>query len=60
MFFFTEQLPCSYITIGAGVEDPSKWRAQHNPEIVFNEKALPLGTAAYVQVAMDYLEKHGK
>ena len=58
--FITQKIPCSYISFGAGVEDQTKWRPQHSPEIVFSNKALPMGAAAYAQIAMDYLEKHSK
>lgn len=39
------KIPASYFVVGAGVEDQSKWKGQHNPKILFNEKALPLGAA---------------
>lgn len=56
--FISDRVPSSYFAIGAGVEDESKWVAQHNPEILFNEKTLPQGAAIYAQTAMDWLEKH--
>ena len=56
--FITERIPASYFFLGAGVEDPSKWRGQHNPQILFNEGVLPRGAAIYAKVAMDWLEKH--
>ena len=51
------KVPASYFVIGAGVEDQSKWKGQHNPKILFNEKALPLGAAMYAKIAMDWLAK---
>lgn len=53
----SEQVPSCYVVGGAGVPDPSRWRGQHNPEIVFNEDCLAQNAAAYVQVAMDFLNK---
>lgn len=53
--FITDTIPAVYMALGAGVEDQDRWRAQHNPEIVFNEKVLPIGVAAYVKIATDYL-----
>ena len=44
-----------YMALGAGVPDKTRRRAQHNPEIVFNEKILPAGVAAYTKIAADYL-----
>jgi len=58
--FFTNRIPAVYMAFGAGVEDQTRWRAQHNPEIVFNEKVLPVGAAAYVKIATDYLAKRSK
>ena len=56
--FITQKVPSSYISFGAGVEDQTRWRPQHSPEIVFSNNALPMGAAAYAQIAIDYLEKH--
>lgn len=56
--FVSEKVPTAYFGFGAGVEDQSRWRAQHNPEVVFNMDALPLASAIYAKVAMDYLENH--
>ena len=53
--YFTEKIPAVYMALGAGVPDKTLWRAQHNPEIVFNEKILPAGVAAYTKIAADYL-----
>ena len=58
--FVTQRIPSGYMFFGAGVEDKSKWRPQHAPDIVFNENVIPLMTASYAQVAMDYLENHGE
>lgn len=58
--YITEAIPASYFSIGAGVEDPSKWRGQHNPEIVFNESVLCQGSAIYAKVALDWLAKHAE
>ena len=56
--FFSEKVPSSYFCIGAGVEDKTKWVPHHNPKIVFNEKALSLGSAVYAKVAMDWVKNH--
>ena len=55
---FTSIVPGAYWTIGAGVEDQSKWLGQHNPKIIFNEDVLHMGAACYAKVAMDWLENH--
>lgn len=53
---YSEMVPSMFCAIGAGVEDKSKWTGQHNPKILFNEDALPLSSALYVKVALDWLE----
>lgn len=58
--FVTEKVPSGYFTIGAGIEDQSKWVGQHNPKVQFNEACLPIGAASYAKVAMDWLDKHGE
>ena len=52
--YVSHKVPTCYLVSGAGVDDISRRRGQHNPEIVFNEEALALDTAAYVQVALDF------
>lgn len=56
--FYTGKVPCAFMAIGAGVEDRSKWVAQHNPGILFNEKVLPEAAAIYAKVAADWLAEH--
>ena len=51
-----QRIPGAYFILGAGVEDASRWRGQHNPEVVFNEAVLATGAAVYAKVAMDWLE----
>ena len=58
--FISGQVPSCYMVSGAGVEDHSRWRGQHNPDIVFNEDSLPINTSVYVQVAIDYLNYASK
>lgn len=57
--FLTEKVPASYFAIGAGGPDPSTWKGQHNPQIVFEESVLPTTAAIYAKAAIDWLEKHG-
>ena len=56
--FYGELVPSVIIGMGAGVEDKSKWVGQHNPNIMFNEDVLPLETAMYVKVGMQWLEEN--
>ena len=56
--FYNEMVPAVMLGIGAGVPDQSKWVGQHNPNIMFNEDALPLEAAIYAKVALNWLEKN--
>lgn len=58
--FISQKVPSSYFALGAGVEDRSKWVAQHNPKIQFNEACLPIGAAMYAKAAMDWLNEKCK
>lgn len=56
--FISQKIPkSSYFAIGAAVPDKSKWKAQHNPQVLFNEDCLPIGAASYAVVAIDWLAK---
>ena len=55
---FTDRVPGTYFIIGAGVEDKTKWKGQHNPKVLFNESCLKEGAAIYAKAAMDWLANH--
>ena len=50
---FANKIPSSYFVIGAK-EDSDTIYAHHNPKVCFNEQVLPIETAAYACVAMDW------
>lgn len=56
--FISDEVTSSYFAIGAGIDDESKRVGQHNPQVQFNEKCLPIGAAVYAKAAIDWLEKH--
>lgn len=56
--YYSEKVPSMFFGVGAGVPDKSKWVAQHNPKILFDDTELPYGAAIYAKVAMDWLEKN--
>ena len=57
--FISQKLPNSaYFAVGAADPDKSKWKAQHNPQVLFNEDCLPIGAASYAAVALEWLNKH--
>ncbi len=52
-----ELVPSIYVNLGTGHEAGPEI-THHNPKILFNEDALPLGTAVYAHAAARYLEEH--
>ena len=56
----SQKVPSSYFGLGAAVDVPEKCYGQHNPRVRFNEACLPVGAAAYAQVAADYLERESQ
>ncbi len=54
----TDKVPSAYYMIGAGVPDQSKWVAQHNPKVLFNEDVLSTGCAIFAQSAQSWLDNH--
>lgn len=53
-----ELVPSAFIAIGAMAENPSLIYPHHNPNIVFNEEALPIGAAVYAQCAFNWLKNN--
>lgn len=51
-------VPGQIFWLSAGVEDKSKWIGNHNPKVLFNEDALPIGAAVYAHCATKWLEEH--
>ena len=52
-----EKVPSIYVNIGTGnIAGPGI--THHNPKIIFDEDALPIGTAVYCQTAVRWLEEH--
>lgn len=51
-----ERVPAAYFMLGAGPEDESRRREQHNPQVEFNEAVLSTGAAILAQAAMDWLD----
>lgn len=56
--FISEKVPACYFSFGAAVADKSLIRGHHNPHVIFNEDALPISTATYTCVAMNWLNRH--
>ena len=55
----SEQVPSSYLMIGAAAGDTTEHYAQHHPKVRFDDAELPRGAAAYAAVALGWLADHG-
>ena len=55
MSYFLEERPGAYFMTGCGNEAKGIVWPHHHPKFDIDEDALGIGTAALVQVAMDYL-----
>lgn len=53
--FISERVPSSYFSFGTAVEDGTEIYKEHNSKVRFNEKALPIGVAAYACAALQWL-----
>ena len=56
---YSQQVPCSYLLLGAGTaqENPIFGRPMHNASVVFNEDVLPIGSGIFAQCAVKWLEQ---
>lgn len=55
--FIADKVPTSFIILGANVVPGTKF-GQHHPKVQFNEEVLPIGAAAYAQVAKEWLNNN--
>jgi amidohydrolase len=59
---YAREVPSFFFFVGATPvgQDPAKAPSNHTPEFFLDESALPLGTRAMLQVAVDYLRGGGR
>lgn len=55
--FIADKVPTSFIILGANAVPGTKF-GQHHPKVQFHEEVLPIGAAAYAQVAKEWLKNH--
>ena len=57
---YTYDIPWSYLLLGAGTsqENDLYGKPMHNECVVFNEDILPIGSAIFVQSALNWLKNH--
>lgn len=53
--YISEKVPSMYLWLGAGHKENYPL---HNPNVVFDEKALPIGVAVLANCAMNWLKDH--
>jgi metal-dependent amidase/aminoacylase/carboxypeptidase family protein len=54
--FISEKVPTTYLMLGARVADNPY--PHHNPRVLFDENAMPLGAAIHAQCAFEWLKYH--
>ncbi len=54
--FYMEQAPGVFFRLGTTNDDPRSHLIAHNPQIIFDEKALPVGVKVMCQTALNYLK----
>lgn len=55
--FVTQQVPSSFVVLGAAISEQVRY-GQHHPKVQFHEDCLPLGAAAYAQAALGWLNSN--
>ncbi len=56
MAFISEKVPTAYLMLGARVEGNPY--PHHNPRVLFDENAMPIGAAMHAQCAFEWLKNH--
>ena len=54
--FISEKVPTAYLMLGARVEGNPY--PHHNPRVLFDEKAMPIGAAMHAQCAFEWLKNN--
>ena len=54
----SELVPSAFFSLGCKPEGDGPLYPAHNPKIIFNEDALPIGAALHAQCAYHYLKNH--
>ncbi|MGN0153361.1 MAG: M20 family metallopeptidase [Lachnospiraceae bacterium] len=56
--YVSHEVPSLMLALAAGQPDKGYCYPQHHPKVKFDEDALPVGTAVYAYVAMQWLKEH--
>ena len=57
--FIGDKVPSLFVVLGATVKEGIEY-GQHHPKVQYNESCLPIGTAAFVQITIEWLKKNKK
>lgn len=55
--FIADKVPTLFVVLGATIKKGVEF-GQHHPKVQFNEGCLPVGAAAYAQMACEWLKKN--
>lgn len=56
--YVSQQVPALMLALAAGAPDKGYAYPQHHPKVRFDESVLPVGAAAFVGAAMEWLERN--
>ncbi|MEH0156889.1 M20 family metallopeptidase [Limibacter armeniacum] len=56
--YMARQVPSCFALLGTKIEREGEIYSLHHPKMILNEDAMPLGTALFVQTALDFLNKN--
>ena len=56
--YISRQIPALMLSLAAGKPEEGYLYPQHHPQVKFDEKAMEKGTAAFVQLALSWLEEN--
>ncbi len=54
----TDVVPGALLNVGFGTQEEGYVYGGHNPHVIFNEDALPVGAAVHTYLAMRWLQEH--
>lgn len=54
----SSEVPCIFLILSAGTAEDGYCYPQHHPKATFDETALPVGSATYAHVAVQWLKEH--
>lgn len=56
--FIAEEVPSTYVFLGAAVENPQERYPNHNPKLIFDERCIPMGIAMHTAFAINWLNQN--